>query len=46
LHESFNVDWPESYTREDFAWPNALYAELVLERRGETYARLDADTGR
>ncbi len=39
LHESFNSDWPESFTREDFAWPNALYAELVLTRRGETYAQ-------
>jgi meiotically up-regulated gene 157 (Mug157) protein len=38
LHESFNADWPESYTREDFAWPNALYAELVLTRRGQLYA--------
>ncbi|MEO7038933.1 MAG: glycoside hydrolase family 125 protein [Candidatus Elarobacter sp.] len=38
LHESFNADWPEAYTREDFAWPNALYAELVLARRGQTYA--------
>ncbi|MBV8299307.1 MAG: glycoside hydrolase family 125 protein [Candidatus Eremiobacteraeota bacterium] len=38
LHESFNASWPESYTREDFAWPNALYAELVLTRRGQTYA--------
>ncbi|MBC5810854.1 MAG: glycoside hydrolase family 125 protein [Candidatus Eremiobacteraeota bacterium] len=32
LHESFNANWPESYTRDDFAWPNALYAELM--RRG------------
>jgi len=38
LHESFNSEWPESYTREDFAWPNALYAELVLTRRGQAYA--------
>lgn len=38
LHESFNADWPETYTREDFAWPNALYAELVLTRRGQFYA--------
>jgi meiotically up-regulated gene 157 (Mug157) protein len=38
LHESFDADWPESYTREDFAWPNALYAELVLTRRGQLYA--------
>jgi len=33
LHESFNADWPEAYTRADFAWPNALYAELVQQRR-------------
>jgi meiotically up-regulated gene 157 (Mug157) protein len=39
LHESFNSDWPESFTREDFAWPNALYAELVLTRRGQLYAQ-------
>lgn len=39
LHESFNADWPESYTRADFAWPNALYAELVLTRRGQLYAQ-------
>jgi meiotically up-regulated gene 157 (Mug157) protein len=38
LHESFNSEWPEAYTREDFAWPNALYAELVLTRRGQAYA--------
>lgn len=35
LHESFDANWPEAYTRSDFAWPNALYAELVLSRRGE-----------
>jgi len=34
LHESFNVDWPESYTRDDFAWPNALFAQLMLGRAG------------
>jgi len=33
LHESFNADWPEQYTREDFAWPNALYTELVFATR-------------
>jgi hypothetical protein len=32
LHESFNANWPEAYTRDDFAWPNALYGELI--RRG------------
>jgi meiotically up-regulated gene 157 (Mug157) protein len=39
LHESFNADWPEAYTREDFAWPNALYAQLVVARRGQAYAQ-------
>ncbi len=33
LHESFDADWPEQYTRADFAWPNALYAELMFARR-------------
>jgi meiotically up-regulated gene 157 (Mug157) protein len=32
LHESFDADWPERYTRDDFAWPNALYAKLVQQR--------------
>ncbi|MFN2529254.1 MAG: glycoside hydrolase family 125 protein [Candidatus Baltobacteraceae bacterium] len=34
LHESFNADWPESYTRDDFAWPNALFAELMISHQG------------
>lgn len=34
LHESFDVNGPQRYTRVDFAWPNALYAELVLSRHG------------
>lgn len=33
LHESFDADWPEQYTRADFAWPNALYTELMREQR-------------
>ena len=33
LHESFNPDWPESFTRPDFAWPNALYAKFISTRR-------------
>jgi meiotically up-regulated gene 157 (Mug157) protein len=33
LHESFDINDPTQFTRADFAWPNALYAELV-ERRG------------
>jgi meiotically up-regulated gene 157 (Mug157) protein len=38
LHESFNADWPEAFTRDDFAWPNALYAELILTSRGGSAA--------
>ncbi len=33
LHESFNPNWPASFTRDDFAWPNALYAKLMQQRR-------------
>lgn len=36
LHESFDANWPEQFTRADFAWPNALYAELVLTRKAES----------
>lgn len=32
LHESFDPDDPKRLTREDFAWPNSLFAELVLTR--------------
>ncbi len=34
LHESFDADWPEHYTRDDFAWPNALFAQMMITRRG------------
>jgi uncharacterized protein len=30
LHESFNPDDPRQFTRQDFAWPNALFAEYAL----------------
>ena len=33
LHESFDADWPEAFTRDDFAWPNALYGELIQRQR-------------
>jgi meiotically up-regulated gene 157 (Mug157) protein len=32
LHESFDANAPHDYTRADFAWPNALYAQLVQAR--------------
>ncbi|HEY1727519.1 MAG TPA: glycoside hydrolase family 125 protein [Candidatus Baltobacteraceae bacterium] len=31
LHESFDPDAPQTFTRADFAWPNALYTELVAK---------------
>jgi meiotically up-regulated gene 157 (Mug157) protein len=34
LHESFDANWPQSYTRADFAWPNALFAQMMLGREG------------
>jgi meiotically up-regulated gene 157 (Mug157) protein len=40
LHESFNANWPESFTRDDFAWPNALYAELVHSGRAKPLTAL------
>ncbi|MGA2394490.1 MAG: glycoside hydrolase family 125 protein [Candidatus Lustribacter sp.] len=30
LHESFNPDDPEKYSRVDFGWPNALFSEYVM----------------
>jgi hypothetical protein len=48
LHESFDPDDAKRLTRQDFAWPNSLFAELVLTRElgmsfipmGDTYAPL------
>lgn len=37
LHESFDPNWPERFTRDDFAWPNALYGELILRERARTH---------
>jgi meiotically up-regulated gene 157 (Mug157) protein len=42
LHESFNADWPESYTRDDFAWPNAVFAQMMLGRQGRLPAILES----
>lgn len=30
LHESFNPDNPQQYTRQNFGWPNALFSEFVM----------------
>lgn len=42
LHESFDANWPQSYTRHDFAWPNALFAQLMLGRQGRLPAVLQS----
>jgi meiotically up-regulated gene 157 (Mug157) protein len=34
LHESFNPDDPNKYSRVDFGWPNALFSEYVLTTLG------------
>lgn len=33
LHESFDPYDPRHYTRADFAWPNALFAQLMARKR-------------
>ena len=32
MHESFNPDNPAEFTRQSFAWTNALYSELILTK--------------
>lgn len=34
MHEGFNVNNPEEYTREWFSWANAMFSELVLDYCG------------
>lgn len=34
MHEGFDVDNPEKYTREWFSWANAMFCELVLQYCG------------
>lgn len=34
MHEGFNVDNPEEYTREWFSWANAMFCELLLDYCG------------
>ena len=31
MHEGFNKDYPEDYSRDWFAWANTLFGELILK---------------
>ncbi|MFR5225168.1 MAG: glycoside hydrolase family 125 protein, partial [Enterococcus faecalis] len=31
MHEGFDVDNPENYTREWFSWANMMFCELVMD---------------
>jgi meiotically up-regulated gene 157 (Mug157) protein len=42
LHESFDANRPQSFTRADFAWPNALFAQIMLGRQGRLPPILEA----
>ena len=34
LHESFDPNNPDRYSRKDFGWPNALFSEFVMTQYG------------
>lgn len=35
MHEGFNADCPEEFTRDWFAWANTLFSEFVLSLTGK-----------
>ena len=39
MHEGFNPDAPEEYTRSWFAWANTLFAELLVNLMEEDFFR-------
>jgi meiotically up-regulated gene 157 (Mug157) protein len=45
LHESFNPDNPQQYTRRSFGWPNALFSEFVMTQFETTAPIPMGDTG-
>ena len=45
LHESFNPDNPQQYTRRSFGWPNALFSEFVMTQFEGIAAIPMGDTG-
>lgn len=44
MHESFNMDNPEKYTRKWFAWANTLFGELLLKIDKEKPYLLENET--
>ena len=43
MHEGFDADCPEHFTREWFAWANSLFSLFVIEQQGLGKAVVDAD---
>ena len=35
MHEGFDVDCPEEFTRDWFAWANTMFSEFVLSLTGK-----------
>jgi uncharacterized protein len=42
MHESFNKDNPEKFTRSWFAWANTIFGELILKIAKENPSVLDS----
>ncbi len=42
MHESFNVNDPSEFTRPWFAWANALYSELLINRQEDIAAAIQS----
>lgn len=45
LHESFNPDNPQQFTRQNFGWPNALFSEFVMTQFEDVAPIPMGDTG-
>ncbi|MCG8452006.1 MAG: glycoside hydrolase family 125 protein [Spirochaetales bacterium] len=41
MHESFDCDHPQTFTREWFSWANALFAELIIHHVESVHGRIE-----